>query len=69
MWKLPTASASNPLLADNLELHDEIADLDAMIGAIIDDLAPELVARNSIGHTRCRATAAHRRKQSGTVTN
>jgi transposase len=32
-----------------LELHDEIADLDAMIGAIIDDLAPNLVARNSIG--------------------
>jgi transposase len=34
-----------------IELHDEIADLDAMIGAIVDDLAPELVARNSIGHT------------------
>ena len=33
-----------------LELHDEIADLDAMIGAIVDDLAPTLVARNSIGH-------------------
>lgn len=34
-----------------LELHDEIADLDVMIGAIVDELAPELVARNSIGHT------------------
>jgi len=34
-----------------LELHDEIADLDAMIGAIVNDLAPELIARNSIGHT------------------
>jgi transposase len=34
-----------------LELHDEIADLDAMIGAIVDDLAPQLVARNSIGYT------------------
>jgi transposase len=34
-----------------LELHDEIADLDAMIGAIVDDLAPQLIARNSIGHT------------------
>jgi transposase len=34
-----------------LELHDEIADLDAMIGAIVDELAPNLVARNSIGHT------------------
>jgi len=32
-----------------LELHDEIADLDAMIGAIVDELAPALVARNSIG--------------------
>src|SRR5665213_1510792 len=34
-----------------LELHDEITDLDAMIGAIVDELAPNLVARNSIGHT------------------
>src|ERR1700733_4488219 len=34
-----------------LELHDEIADLDAMIVAIVDELAPNLVARNSIGHT------------------
>lgn len=34
-----------------LELHDEIADLDAMISAIVDDLAPELIARNSIGYT------------------
>jgi transposase len=33
-----------------LELHDEIADLDTMIGAIVDELAPELVARNSIGY-------------------
>lgn len=33
-----------------LELHDEIADLDAMIGAIVDELAPTLVSRNSIGH-------------------
>ena len=33
-----------------LELHDEIADLDAMIAAIVDELAPDLVARNSIGH-------------------
>jgi transposase len=33
-----------------LELHDEIADLDAMITAIVDELAPALVARNSIGH-------------------
>ena len=34
-----------------LELHDEIADLDVMIGAIVDDLAPEHVTRNAIGHT------------------
>ena len=33
-----------------LELHDEIADLDIMIGAIVDELAPDLVARNSIGN-------------------
>ena len=33
-----------------LELHDEIADLDCMISAIVDELAPDLVARNSIGH-------------------
>ena len=33
-----------------LELHDEIADLDVMIGAIVDEMAPTLVARNSIGH-------------------
>ena len=33
-----------------LELHDEIADLDVMIGSIVQDLAPELIARNSIGH-------------------
>jgi transposase len=34
-----------------LELHDESADLDALIGAIVDELAPELVTRNSIGRT------------------
>jgi transposase len=33
-----------------LELHDEIADLDTMIAALVDELAPDLVARNSIGH-------------------
>ena len=33
-----------------LELHDEIADLDTMIAAIVDELAPDLVTRNSIGH-------------------
>lgn len=33
-----------------LELHDEIADLDTMIAALVKELAPELVARNSIGY-------------------
>lgn len=33
-----------------LELHDEIADLDTMISALVKELAPELIARNSIGY-------------------
>jgi transposase len=33
-----------------LELHDEIADLDAMIEAIVDELAPKLVEQDSIGY-------------------
>lgn len=33
-----------------LELHDEIADLDVMIAAIVDEMAPNLIARNSISH-------------------
>jgi transposase len=33
-----------------LELHDEIADLDTMIIAIVEELAPALLARNSVGH-------------------
>ena len=33
-----------------LELHDEIADLDVMIATLVDELAPDLVARNSIGY-------------------
>lgn len=33
-----------------LELHDEIADLDAMIRSIVDELAPELIEQNSIGY-------------------
>jgi transposase len=32
-----------------LELHDEIADLDVMIGQIVEEVAPALIARNSIG--------------------
>ena len=39
-----------PLGRRLLGLHDEIADLDTMIIAIVDELAPNLVARNSIGH-------------------
>lgn len=33
-----------------LELHDEIGDLDRMIKSIVDDPAPDLVARDSIGY-------------------
>lgn len=33
-----------------LELHDEIADLDMMIAAIVAELAPDLIARNCIGN-------------------
>lgn len=33
-----------------LELHDEIADLDVMIASIVDELAPELIAKNSVGY-------------------
>lgn len=32
-----------------VELHDEIADYDVIIEALVKELAPELVARNSIG--------------------
>lgn len=33
-----------------LELHDEIADLDVLIAAIVDELAPELIKRNGVGY-------------------
>lgn len=33
-----------------MELNDEVADLDVMIIAIVEELAPQLVTRNSIGH-------------------
>ncbi|SOD97261.1 IS110 family transposase [Caenispirillum bisanense] len=33
-----------------LELHDEVADLDVMIARIVNELAPDLVACNAIGH-------------------
>ena len=46
-----------------LELHDEIADLDAMIAAIVDELAPNFVARNSIGHIGA-AQLSYGRRQS-----
>jgi transposase len=32
-----------------IELHDEVAELDDMIEAIVKDLAPELIARNGVG--------------------
>jgi transposase len=39
-----------PLGRRYLELNDEIADLDTIIAALVDELAPELIARNSIGY-------------------
>ncbi|CAD6562199.1 IS110 family transposase ISEc21 [Paraburkholderia kirstenboschensis] len=33
-----------------LQLHHEIADLDVMIAGLVDELAPGLIARNSIGY-------------------
>jgi transposase len=33
-----------------LELHDEIADLDTIVASIVDELAPDLLAKNSIGY-------------------
>lgn len=33
-----------------LELHDEVADLDVMIAALVNEIAPELVARQVIGY-------------------
>ena len=33
-----------------LELHDEIADLDIMIAGLVQELAPDLIARKSIGY-------------------
>ncbi len=32
------------------ELHNEVADLDVMIAAIVDELAPELIKCNAIGY-------------------
>ena len=45
-----------------LELHDEIADLDTMIGAIVDELAPDLVARPLDRAYQRRAAPAHGRR-------
>lgn len=42
--------AFKPLARRYLELHDEIADLDVMIKAIVDELASNLVAKNAIGY-------------------
>lgn len=59
-WRPDLTDCRNPLSAYRialkslvrryLELHDEIAELDDMIVAIVDELAPDLVARNSIRH-------------------
>lgn len=39
-----------PLGRRYLELHGEIADLDTLIAALANELAPALVARNAVGH-------------------
>lgn len=39
------------LARPSLDHCDEIADHDAMIGAIINDLAPDLIASNWVGYT------------------
>lgn len=49
MWPARTGFGLKSLGRRYLELHDEIADFETMIGAIVDELAPALVARNSIG--------------------
>ncbi|MCZ5740586.1 hypothetical protein O5290_31170, partial [Escherichia coli] len=43
-------AGADPLARRYLELHDEIADLDVMIAAIVDELAPALIKRNAIGY-------------------
>jgi hypothetical protein len=42
--------ALKSLAGRHLELHDEIASLDAMIRSIVDEFAPDPVARHSIGY-------------------
>ena len=49
MAKKPIGSYSKSLARQYLKLHDEVADLDIMIQAIVTDLAPELIARNGVG--------------------
>src|SRR5580700_4181580 len=44
-WAAPIWPIELPLARRYLELHDEIADLDVMIAAIVNELAPNLVAR------------------------
>jgi len=50
MWKLAYRITFKSFARRYLELYDEIADLDIIIGALVDEFAPDLVARNSIGH-------------------
>ncbi|SDU34924.1 transposase, partial [Nitrosomonas ureae] len=42
--------ALKSLVRRYLELHDEIADRDVMISAIVDELAPDLIAGKAIGY-------------------
>jgi len=49
MLLIRTLAAWRLKLSDYLELQDKTADLDVMIWAIVDELAPELVLRTGVG--------------------
>ncbi len=46
-----------------LELNDEVADLDAMIGPLVHELAPSLLERTGFGIENYRPAAGHLRRQ------
>ena len=57
------------LARDYLELHEEIADLDVMIAAIVDKLAPELIKRNAVGYESASQLLSTAGDKSPTVKN
>lgn len=50
-----------------LELQDEIADLDVMISAIVDELAPNLIAGKAIGYESATQLLIYRWRQSRAI--